>query len=64
MHLIWALVLIPHIGAKPHFIEVTETKELCISLQTKIDKSTCVPVIVGSKYSLEEQVQSLNELLQ
>lgn len=63
MNMLWALVLISHLGAKPQFIEVVETKELCIALQAKIENSTCVPVIVGSKYTLKEQVETLNELL-
>jgi hypothetical protein len=63
MHIIWAVVVVTHLGANAQFIEAWATKEPCRKQAAEILNAICVPVVVNTKQNIEKQVQSLNELL-
>ena len=63
MNLLWAVVIVAHIGAKPVFVEVWQTREPCEKYAREIKGGMCIPVSVGNKYEVEKQVESINELL-
>jgi hypothetical protein len=63
MNILWAIVIVAHVGAKPVFVEVWQTKEPCEKYAKEIKGGICVPVTVGNKYEIEKQVSSINELL-
>jgi hypothetical protein len=63
MNIVWGIVIVAHLGAKPVFVEAWQTKEPCELYAKQIQNAICVPVVVGNKHSIEKQVQSLNELL-
>ena len=63
MNILWAVVIIPHLGATPQFVEVWQTKEPCVKYAREIPGGNCFPVSVSNKYEIEKQVQMINELL-
>lgn len=63
MNIVWSIVIVAHLGAKPIFVEAWSTKEPCELYAKRIENAMCVPVVVGSKYDIEKQVESLNKLL-
>lgn len=63
MNTIWAIVIVAHLGAKPVFVEAWSTKEPCELYAREIKNAICAPVIVGNNYTIEKQVESINELL-
>jgi hypothetical protein len=63
MNLLWAVVIVAHVGAKPVFVEVWQTREPCEKYAREIKGGMCIPVSVGNKYEIEKQVESINELL-
>lgn len=63
MNILWAVVIVAHVGAKPIFVEVWQTKEPCQKYAREIQGGVCVPVSVSNKYDIEKQVTSINELL-
>ena len=63
MNIVWAIVIVAHLGAKPVFVEAWSTKEPCEVYAKQTNNAICVPVVVGNKYTIEKQVESINELL-
>jgi hypothetical protein len=63
MNILWAIVIVAHVGAKPVFVEVWQTKEPCEKYAKELKGGVCVPVSVSDKYEIEKQVQMINELL-
>jgi hypothetical protein len=63
MNVLWAIVIVAHVGAKPVFVEVWQTREPCEKYAKEIKGGICVPVTVSNKYEVEKQVESINELL-
>ena len=63
MNIVWSIVIVAHLGAKPVFVEAWTTKEPCELYAKQIQNAMCIPVVVGSKHNIEKQVESLNELM-
>lgn len=63
MNMIWAIVVVAHLGAKPVFVEAWQTREPCEKYAREIQGGMCVPVAVGNRYEIQQQVDALNELL-
>jgi hypothetical protein len=63
MNVMWAVIVIAHLGATPKFVEVWQTREPCEKYANEIPGGSCFPVSVSNKYDVEKQVQAINELL-
>jgi hypothetical protein len=63
MNILWAVVVVTHLGATPQFIEVWQTREPCEKYAKEIRGGSCFPVSVSDRYEVQEQVKSINELL-
>jgi hypothetical protein len=63
MNILWAIVIIPYLGANPVFVEVWSTREPCEKYAREIKHARCFPVTVSDKHEVEEQVKAINGLL-
>lgn len=63
MNILWAIIIIPHLGANPIFVEVLSTREPCEKRAREIKHAKCFPVVVSDKVDIEEQVKTINGLL-
>ena len=56
MNIVWSIVIVAYLGAKPVFVEAWTTKEPCELYAKQIQNAMCIPVVVGSKHDIEKQV--------
>lgn len=63
MNVLWAIVIVSHIGARPVFVEAWQTREPCEKYAKMYDGGVCIPVAVGNRHDIQKQVDAINELL-
>jgi hypothetical protein len=63
MNILWAVVVVTHLGATPKFVEVWQTREPCEKYARQIPGGSCFPVSVSDKHEAQKQVEAINELL-